>query len=31
MFHVWNVKRLRPAALAVTDYSRENYTDLLWF
>jgi predicted metalloprotease with PDZ domain len=31
MFHVWNVKRLRPAALAVTDYTRENYTDLLWF
>ncbi len=31
MFHVWNVKRLRPAALAETDYSRENYTDLLWF
>jgi len=31
MFHVWNVKRLRPAALAVTDYSQENYTDLLWF
>jgi len=31
MFHVWNVKRLRPAALAVTDFSRENYTDLLWF
>ena len=31
MFHVWNVKRLRPAALAVTDYLRENYTDLLWF
>ena len=31
MFHVWNVKRLRPAALAVTDFSQENYTDLLWF
>ena len=31
MFHVWNVKRLRPAALARTDLARENYTDLLWF
>jgi predicted metalloprotease with PDZ domain len=31
MFHVWNVKRLRPVALAAMDYSKENYTDLLWF
>lgn len=31
MFHVWNVKRLRPAALAHTDFAHENYTDLLWF
>lgn len=31
MFHVWNVKRLRPAALAAGDLTRENYTDLLWF
>ncbi len=31
MFHVWNVKRLRPAALARTDLTQENYTDLLWF
>ena len=31
VFHVWNVKRLRPAALAAVDYTRENYTDLLWF
>ena len=31
MFHAWNVKRLRPAALARTDFARENYTDLLWF
>jgi predicted metalloprotease with PDZ domain len=31
MLHVWNVKRLRPAALATTDFTRENYTDLLWF
>src|SRR5690554_280483 len=29
-FHVWNVKRLRPAALVEYDYSNENYTDLLW-
>jgi predicted metalloprotease with PDZ domain len=29
-FHVWNVKRLRPAALLEYDYSNENYTDLLW-
>jgi predicted metalloprotease with PDZ domain len=30
-FHVWNVKRLRPAALGPFDYSRENYTPSLWF
>ena len=30
-FHAWNVKRLRPGPLARIDYSRENYTDLLWF
>ena len=30
-FHTWNVKRLRPAELARYDYSRENYTELLWF
>lgn len=30
-FHSWNVKRLRPAELASYDYSRENYTELLWF
>jgi predicted metalloprotease with PDZ domain len=30
-FHTWNVKRLRPAELAAYDYSRENYTRLLWF
>lgn len=29
-FHVWNVKRLRPANLVEYDYSQENYTDLLW-
>ncbi len=30
-FHTWNVKRLRPADFASYDYSRENYTELLWF
>jgi len=30
-FHAWNVKRLRPHALAHYDYDRENYTDQLWF
>jgi predicted metalloprotease with PDZ domain len=30
MFHTWNVKRLRPAALRNIDLARENYTDLLW-
>ena len=30
-FHTWNVKRLRPAAFERYDYTRENYTDLLWF
>ena len=30
-FHTWNVKRLRPAAFTRYDYTRENYTDLLWF
>lgn len=29
-FHIWNVKRLRPAALVEYDYSNENYTDMLW-
>jgi predicted metalloprotease with PDZ domain len=29
-FHAWNVKRLRPAEFARYDYTRENYTDLLW-
>ncbi|HET9941731.1 MAG TPA: peptidase M61, partial [Terriglobia bacterium] len=31
MFHTWNVKRLRPAALRTIDLTGENYTDLLWF
>lgn len=30
-FHTWNVKRLRPVELAKVDYTRENYTPLLWF
>jgi predicted metalloprotease with PDZ domain len=30
-FHAWNVKRLRPAEFARLDYTRENYTRLLWF
>lgn len=30
-FHIWNVKRLRDAALVPYDYSRENYSTLLWF
>jgi predicted metalloprotease with PDZ domain len=30
-FHTWNVKRLRPAEFAQFDYTRENYTRLLWF
>ena len=30
-FHAWNVKRLRPRDFAAIDYTRENYTELLWF
>ena len=30
-FHTWNVKRLRPAEFERYDYTRENYTQLLWF
>jgi predicted metalloprotease with PDZ domain len=29
-FHVWNVKRIRPAALGPFDYEAENYTKMLW-
>ncbi len=29
--HLWNVKRLRPAALLPYDYGREQYTRLLWW
>jgi len=30
-FHRWNVKRIRPQALAQNEWQRENYTRLLWF
>lgn len=30
-FHLWNVKRLRPAGLFPYRYDRENYTRLLWW
>ena len=30
-FHLWNVKRLRDAALVPYDYRGEQYTRLLWF
>jgi predicted metalloprotease with PDZ domain len=30
-FHLWNVKRLRPQSLEPVDYTREDYTDALWF
>lgn len=30
-FHLWNVKRIRPAALWPYDYQREQYTTLHWF
>jgi predicted metalloprotease with PDZ domain len=29
-FHLWNVKRIRPDALGPFDYTKENYTSLLW-
>ncbi len=29
-FHLWNVKRLRPAAFTPYDWTRENHTGLLW-
>jgi len=29
-FHLWNVKRIRPAAFTPYDWRRENYTRLLW-
>ena len=30
MFHLYNVKRIRARALGPFDYTRENYTSLLW-
>ena len=30
-FHLWNVKRIRPATLAPVDYSKEQFTRALWF
>lgn len=29
-FHTWNVKRIKPAAFAPYDLTRENHTRLLW-
>jgi predicted metalloprotease with PDZ domain len=29
-FHVWNIKRLRPAELGPFDYENENFTRSLW-
>jgi predicted metalloprotease with PDZ domain len=29
-FHLWLVKRIRPAALGPFDYEAENYTKMLW-
>jgi predicted metalloprotease with PDZ domain len=29
-FHLWNVKRIRPAAFVACDLTREAYTRLLW-
>lgn len=29
-FHLWNIKRIRPAELGPFDYDRENPTRLLW-
>ncbi|QNF33032.1 M61 family metallopeptidase [Adhaeribacter swui] len=29
-FHLWNVKRLRPAGLGPFNYDAETYTNLLW-
>ena len=30
-FHLWNVKRIRPAPLEPVDYTKEQYTKSLWF
>jgi predicted metalloprotease with PDZ domain len=30
-FHLWNVKRIRPASLYPIDYTKEQYARALWF
>jgi predicted metalloprotease with PDZ domain len=30
-FHLWNVKRIRPAVLGPFDYDRQVHTTMLWF
>ncbi|MGB8476442.1 MAG: PDZ domain-containing protein [Candidatus Acidiferrum sp.] len=30
-FHLWNVKRIRPASLWPVDFTKEQYTRALWF
>jgi len=30
-FHLWNVKRIRPASLEPVNYTREQWTRALWF
>jgi predicted metalloprotease with PDZ domain len=30
-FHLWNVKRIRPASLEPVEYAKEQYTRALWF
>jgi predicted metalloprotease with PDZ domain len=30
-FHLWNVKRIRPATLYPVDWAKEQYTRALWF
>jgi predicted metalloprotease with PDZ domain len=30
-FHLWNVKRIRPASLEPVDYTKEQYARALWF
>jgi predicted metalloprotease with PDZ domain len=30
-FHLWNVKRIRPASLEPVDYTKAQYTRALWF
>ena len=30
-FHLWNVKRIRPASLEPVDYTKEQYSKSLWF